>query len=188
MKLPLQINFRNLEPSEAIEAAVQKRAAKLDRFYADIMSCRVTVEAPHKHQHKGKLYSVKVDVTVPDDELVVSRTPDQNQAHEDVYVALRDAFDAMARRLEDYVRIRRGKTKAHEVPPHGRISELYPMLDYGRIATPDGRDIYFHRNSILNAEFDDLELGDEVRFAEEPGDEGPKATTVHLVGKHHLVG
>ncbi|MGD8424751.1 MAG: HPF/RaiA family ribosome-associated protein [Gammaproteobacteria bacterium] len=188
MKLPLEINFRNLAPSEAIETAIRKRAAKLDRFYEDIMRCRVTIEAPHRHQHKGKLYSVKIDVTVPNDELVVSRAPDRDHSHEDVYVAIRDAFDAMTRRIEDYVRVRRGQTKTHETPPHGRVSEIYPMLDYGRIATPDGRDIYFHRNSLLNAGFDDLAVGDEVRFSEEPGDQGPKATSVQRVGKHHLVG
>jgi len=188
MKLPLQISFRDLPHSEAIEAAVRKRAARLDRFYGEIMSCRVTVEAPHRHQHKGKLYSVKVDVTVPDDEIVVSRTPDRHQSHEDVYVAVRDAFDAMTRRIEDHIRMRRGKIKAHEVPPHGRVSELYPMMDYGRIACSDGRDIYFHRNSLLNADFSDLQPGDEVRFVEETGDQGPKASSVRLVGKHHVVG
>lgn len=188
MKLPLEINFRNLAPSEAIEAAVRKRAAKLDRFYGDIMRCRVTIEAPHRHQHKGKLYNVKVDVTVPNDELVISRAPDRDQSRQDVYVAIRDAFDAMARRLEDYVRLRRGHTKTHELPPHGRVSELYPTMDYGRIATSDGRDIYFHRNSLLNTSLDDLAVGDEVRFAEETGDQGPKATSVRLIGKHHLVG
>ena len=188
MKLPLEINFRNLAPSAAIETAVRKRAAKLDRFCEDIMRCRVTIEAPHRHRHKGKLYSVRIDVTVPNDELVVARAPDRDQSHEDVYVAIRDAFDAMTRRLEDYVRVRRGRTKTHEVPPHGRVSEIYPTLDYGRIATPDGRDIYFHRNSLLNADFDDLAVGDEVRFSEEPGDQGPKATSVQLIGKHHLVG
>lgn len=188
MRLPLQISFRNLARSEAIETAVRKRAARLDRFYRNIMSCRVTVEAPHRHRRKGKSYLVKIDVTVPDGELVVSRSPDDDPTHQDVYVAIRDAFDAMTRRIEDHVRTRRGRVKAHELPPHGRISELHPGLDFGRIATADGRDVYFHRNSVFNADFDDLSLGDEVRFTEEPGDQGPKATTVRRVGKHHLVG
>lgn len=188
MRLPLQISFRNLDRSEAIEAAVRKRAARLDRFCGDIMSCRVTVEAPHRHRHKGKTYVVKIDLTVRGGELVVSRTPDDDHSHEDVYVAIRDAFDAMTRRVEDHVLTRRGKIKSHAVPPHGRISELQPGLDFGRIATADGREIYFHRNSVLNADFDDLQPGDEVRFAEEPGDQGPKATTVRRVGKHHLPG
>jgi len=116
MKLPLQINFRNLEPSEAIEAAVKKRAAKLDRFYADIMSCRVTVESPHKHQRKGRLFRVVINVRTRGDEIAVSRMPDDEQAHEDVYVAIHDAFDAARRRLQDRLNIRRGFVKAHVAP------------------------------------------------------------------------
>ena len=188
MQLPLEITFRNMEPSPAIEAKVQEKAHKLDRFFEHIMSCRVVVEAPHKHKNKGKLYHVRIDVTVPDDELVASREPDKNMAHQDVYVAMRDAFDAMARQLEAYAAKRRREVKTHEAPPHGRVSEIYPGADYGRIHTPDGREIYFHRNSVLEAEFDKLEVGDEVRYHEVDGDDGPKASTVHLVGKHHIVG
>lgn len=113
MKLPAEIVFKNLDPSVAIEAKIRERIEKMDAFYDQIMSCRVVVEAPHKHHHKGKLYRVIIDVTVPDNELIVSRTPDQNHAHEDVYVAIRDAFDAMRRQLEDYARRRRQKVKRH---------------------------------------------------------------------------
>ena len=94
MKLPLQIVFDNLPPSDAIEARIRKKADKLNLFCDDIMGCRVVVEAPHKHQNQGNLYRVRIKVTVPDEELVVSRDPAQNQSHEDVYVAIRDSFDA----------------------------------------------------------------------------------------------
>jgi ribosome-associated translation inhibitor RaiA len=116
MELPLQLQFRNLDHSPAIEAAVRKHVDKLKSFNGDIISCRVAIESPHKHQYKGKLYHVVVDVRVPGKEIVVSRAPDDQQAHEDVYVAIRDAFDAARRQIQDYVRIRRGKVKAH-VPP-----------------------------------------------------------------------
>ncbi len=152
------------------------------------MACRVVVEAPHKHHHRGNIYHVRIDITVPDEELVVSRDPGQQQTHDDVYVAIRDAFKAARRQLEDYARKRRGDVKSHEPPPHGRILALFPEMDYGKITSADGREIYFHRNSVLEADFDKLEEGMEVRFAEEPGDEGPKATTVYLIGKHHVVG
>lgn len=85
------------------------------------------------------------------------------------------------------MRVRRGKVKVHDVPAHGKIITLHPEADYGRIETPDGREIYFHRNSIVNTDFDRLEPGLEVRFSEESGDEGPQATSVQLIGKHHLV-
>ncbi len=188
MKLPLQIVFRNLEPSNAIEARVRERAEKLDHFFEEIMSCRVIVEAHHRHHHKGNLYHVRVDLKVPDAEIVAGREPSEHHAHEDVYVAIRDTFDATRRQLEEYVRTRRGRVKAHEVPPHGRIVELFPDEDYGKIETPDGKRVYFHRNSVVDADFGKLEVGDEVRFVEEMGELGPQASTVHVTGKHHVVG
>jgi len=188
MQLPLEITFRNMDPSEAVEAKVRERAEKLDRFADQLMSCRVIIEAPHRHQHKGGLYHVRIDMTVPGKELVVSRAPGDNQAHQDVYVAVRDAFDAARRQLEDHLRVIRGRTKAHEVPPHGRVRQLWPAQDYGVIETPDGREVYFHRNSVVNGDFEKLDVGAEVRFAEEMGENGPQASSVHLVGKHHVVG
>ena len=188
VQLPLQITFRNLPASEAVEAKVRERAEKLENFCGDIISCRVVVEAHHKHRHKGNIYHVRIDVKVPDAELVAGREPAQHQAHEYIYVAVRDAFDAMRRQLEDYARLTRGKVKTHEVPPHGRIAELFPEEGYGTIATPDGRRVYFHRNSVVDADFDQLAVDDEVRFAEEMGERGPQATTVHVIGKHHVVG
>jgi ribosomal subunit interface protein len=187
MQLPLQITFRNMQPSEAVEAKIRERAEKLDKYHDHIMSCRVVVEPHHKHHHMGNLYQVSVDVKVPDGELVANREPDEHHSYVDVYVAIRDAFDSMRRQLEDYARRRRNDVKTHEAPPHGQIAELHPAEDYGKIETPDGRLIYFHRNSLVEADFDTLKIGDEVRFVEEKGELGPQASTVHLVGKHHIV-
>jgi ribosome-associated translation inhibitor RaiA len=78
------------------------------------MSCRVVIELHHRHHHQGNLYHVRVDLKVPDAEIVASREPAEHHAHEDVYVAIRDAFNAVRRRLEDYIRRRRGVVKAHE--------------------------------------------------------------------------
>lgn len=124
MQSPLQINFRHMEHSDAIEAKIRERAEKLDNFYEHITSCRVVVEPAHKHKHKGNLYQVRIDVNVPGKELVVAREPDEHQAHQDIYVSIRDAFDAMRRQLEDYSRIHRGKVKTHETPSSGRVSRL----------------------------------------------------------------
>ena len=188
MKQPLQINFRDIPYSEAIEARVRQNATKLDEFYDQIMTCRVMIEAPHGHHYKGKLYHVRIDLTVPNGELVVNRAPKDHHAHEDVYVAIRDAFNAARRKLQDYARKQRGDVKSHEVLPHGTISELVPYEDFGRIQTINGREIYFHRNSIVDGDFDALETGDKVRFVEEEGDKGPQASTVHLIGKYNIVG
>jgi ribosomal subunit interface protein len=188
MQLPVQTTFIHMQAPETLEAKIAEYVDKLDTRYKRLMSCRVTVEAPHKHNRKGKLYSVKVDITMPGGEIVATSESTRNKAHEDVYVALRDAFRAAERQLESLTERRRGRVKEHEVPPHGRVKSLFPERDYGLIETADGREVYFHRNSVFNGDFDSLGIDDEVRFAEEAGDDGPQASTVRIVGKHHIVG
>jgi len=188
MQIPLQISFRKVDPSPALESRIRKEAARLDKFHEHIMSCRVVIEAPHQHHHKGNLYHLRIDLKVPGQELVVTREHHDQHAHEDAFVVVRDAFDAMQRQLEDYARRQRGKVKAHVSPLHGLVSKLVPEEDYGKIETPDGREIYFHRNSVLGNDYDKLNIGSEIRFSEEAGDEGPQASTVTLVGKHHIAG
>ena len=117
MQMPLQITFRNMEPSAAVEERVRERMDRLDQYYDRIMSCRVVVEAPHRHHHQGKVFHVRLDLTLPQAELIVNREPEENRAHEDVFVAIRDAFDAMQRQVLDYVRKHRGDVKTHEPPP-----------------------------------------------------------------------
>jgi ribosomal subunit interface protein len=188
MQIPLQITFQNMDASAAVEAKIREKAEKLDRFHEHIMSCRVVVEPIGQHHHQGILYQVRIDITVPGAEIVVSRDSGQNHAHEDVYVAIRDAFHAARRQLEDQLGRLKRKVKNHETPPHGRISEYHPQEGYGKIRTPDGREVYFHANSVLNQGFEQLDVGSEVRFVEENGDLGPQASTVKPVGKHHITG
>jgi cold shock CspA family protein len=185
MKLPLQIAFHNLPRSEAIEEMVRERAARLDEYCDQVMSCRVVVEMPHKHHQHGNQYQVRIDLTVPGEEIVVNREPPEHTQYRDVGVAIRDAFDSARRQLEDYVRRVRRAVKVHEGLPHARVSRLYPEEDYGFLTTPDGREIYFHRHSVLHDAFDRLEPGTEVTFVEEEGHKGPQASTVKVVGRHH---
>jgi len=119
MQIPLEISFRNMDPSAAVEARIREKAEKLERFHDRIIGCTVVVEAPHRHHHKGKLYSVHIDISVPGKDLVVDRAKPLDHAHEDVYVALRDAFNAAVRQLEDYTRRMRGDVKAHGTAPRG---------------------------------------------------------------------
>ena len=114
MQTPLNISFRNMDPSAAIETRVREKAEKLERLYDRIISCEVVVEAPHRHHQKGKLYDVRINLSVPGDDINVGRTGPQNHAYEDVYVAIRDAFAAASRQLEDHVRKMRGDVKTHE--------------------------------------------------------------------------
>ena len=114
MQSPLNISFRNMDPSEAIETRVREKAEKLERLYDRIISCEVVVEAPHRNHQKGKLYDVRINLSVPGDDINVGRTGPQNHAHEDVYVAIRDAFAAAGRQLEDHARKMRGDVKTHD--------------------------------------------------------------------------
>jgi ribosome-associated translation inhibitor RaiA/cold shock CspA family protein len=188
MQVPVQIVFHNMPRSDAVEDRIRSRADELEKYCDAIIGCRVAVEAPHHHHRAGNHYLVRVQVTVPGEMLVAGREPDAHHAYTDVYVAIRDAFDTIRRQLEDYSRRRRGQVKAHPIPLHGRIVELHPDEDFGRIETSDGRLVYFHRRSVMGADFDALALGVEVRFDEEMGERGPQASTVHPIGKHHIAG
>ncbi len=115
--LPVQITCRDLPPSDALRARIEKKAAELTQFDDRIVACRVLVEAHHRHHRKGKLYHVRVDLDVPGGEIIVDRDPGSAHEHEDVYVAIRDAFDAAARRLQDHAQRRRGDVKTHAPRP-----------------------------------------------------------------------
>ena len=184
MEVPLQITLRRFSPSEAVETAVREKAQKLAEFCDDIMNCRVMVELPHRHNHKGKLYHIRIYLTLPHEQIVVKRDPRQNTAHEDIYVAIRDAFDAAQRQLQDYVRRRRGNVKRRPIPQPATVFMIFPAQDYGLLRTVDGRDVYFHRNSLVGMDFEHLDPGTEVHYVEEQGNEGPQAVSVAL-SKHH---
>lgn len=114
MSIPLEISFHRMQPSSAVEAYIREKATKLERFYDHTTSCQVVVEPPHSHHHKGRLYRVRIRLLVPGNQLVVSREHHDNHAHEDLYVAIRDAFDALRRKLEDFARRQRGNVKTHQ--------------------------------------------------------------------------
>lgn len=180
MKLQLQITTRDIPHSEALESHIRQKAEKLETFYPQIMGCRIVVEVPHKHKHQGNLFNVRLDITVPGKELVVTREP-----NEDVYVALRDAFDAAKRQLEDYGRRQRGEVKAHAPVLHGKVVRLMPEEGYGFVETSDGQELYFHRENLANNNFEQLEEGSEVQFLEDIGSEGFQAKRVST-GRHQV--
>jgi len=183
MRLPIQIAFHNMPREADIEEAIRASAEWLDNFYDRIMSCRVVVDLPHLHHQEGNLYQIRIDVKVPGRELVVKREGE----FKDLDMMIRDSFDDARRQLEDYARRQRGQVKAREPQAHARVARLFPDAGYGFLATPDGREIYFHQNSVSEAKYKDLTVGTEVRFVEELGDKGPQATTLVPVGRHsHL--
>jgi ribosomal subunit interface protein len=178
MQLPLQITFRDIAHSDPVEQYVRQKAAKLDALDPRVMSCRVAIEMPHRHARHGEHFRVRVDITVPGGEIVVGHAPGDKKAYEDLYAAIDAAFDEAGRRLQDFVRRQRSDVKVHERARHGHITKLFTYEGYGFLRTPEGDELYFHRNSVLHDAFGRLKIGGRVRFVEETSDGGPRATTV----------
>ena len=184
MQIPVDITYKEIGRTDALDRRIHDWVEKLERVFDRITRCEVLVETPHRHRRQGRTFHVRVRLTVPGGEIVASHDPGPDGAHEDVYVALRDAFTAARRQLEDHVRSRlRREVKVHEEPQHARITFIDVEGEWGWLEPDDGRRVYFHRNSVLGG-VDGLKLGDEVRFTEEQGNEGPQASTVEPIGEH----
>jgi len=171
--LEFRIKAGEIDLTPETEAYIRERAAHLDEFYDLILTCRVTLDAPVHHHRKGGPFGVRIDLDVPGGVVSVTR-----QEADDLHVAVRSAFEAALRRLEDYARKQRGQVKTEAVQPEARVTKLFPDEGYGFLEAPDGHEIYFHRNSVLGGDFPQLKIGELVRFVEEEGDKGPQATTV----------
>jgi len=184
MQMPVQIQFINMDSSEAVQQAIEKFAGKLEQNYPDILSCRVIVEAPSTKKTKGGLFHTRVEVKLPGREIVVNRNPDLHHSYTDAYVSIRDAFKSAQRQLDSMAQKKKGRVKYHEEPTSaGRIASLYPETDCGWIESNDGREIYFHRNSLLSESFDSLAIGMEVHYIEHEDSEEPRASSVRLSGR-----
>ena len=181
MQTEPQVSFDDIPVDEEVRAAALEHIDKLEEFCDRITGCHVVVAQPHRHHREGRLYSVRVDVRVPGNAIVVNRDHHLDHAHEDVHVALRDSFAAVRRRLEDHVRRMRGGVKSHASRAEGRIAQLFVPLGYGFIEAADGREIYFHRHAVSDHDFQRMEIGSAVFYGEEEGDEGPQAAFVQLV-------
>lgn len=183
MQTDLQIAWERLEPSDFLRGRIEREVAGLEKTFGRITSCKVFVEGPGHRHKKGGLYAVRVWLKLPGGvELAATRNPPEHQANEDPYVAVRDAFDALRRQLRERVEERREEPKQGFTQPHGVVARVLPEEGYGFIRSDEGREIYFHRNAVLNDEFEALRVGTEVFFDEEEGEDGPQASTVRAFG------
>ncbi len=187
MKTPLQIAFHNLPHSRVIESAIQEAADRLEDTHDRITSCRVIVDQPHRHHKEGNHFQVRIDLKMAGTELVVKREHAGGLAYGDLTLVIQDAFEEMQGQIEEFVNRRRGFVKTHEDLPHGRVIRLYTEAGYGFLETLDGREVFFHRNSVLGPGFSSLDVGTEVSFVEELGEKGPQASTVKIVGRHNHI-
>lgn len=181
MQTQATVTFDDIPIDEQVRQAAFEHIAELEAFHERITGCHVVIGQPHRHHRSGRLWSVRVDVIVPGADVVVNREHPLDHAHEDIRVALRDAFLAARRRLEDHARRQRGGVKRHAGRARGRISKLFPERGYGFLATPDGREIYFHENAVNAAGLRHAAVGAAVYFTEEEGDRGPQAASVQLI-------
>lgn len=188
MQTPLQITFRNMDASASVEAEIRQRAERLEKFRDRITSCHVTVDASQRRANRAKMFQVKIDVAYPGGEVVVKREAHDDQNHEGFHSVLREAFEATRRQLQDKTERQQGQVKSHLVPPHGVVERMFASDGYGFIRMPDGQEVYFHRNSVVEGEFASLTVGAPVRceVAEGEGIKGAQASTVKPIGSHHL--
>jgi len=108
-----QITFSGITHSDAVEKDILSRVEKLEKFYSKITAIRIIVELEHRSHHKGNLYHVRIELDVPEKNIIISRENHAKHEHEDIYVVIKDVFDAARRQLEDYARMRRGNVKSH---------------------------------------------------------------------------
>jgi cold shock CspA family protein len=186
METPVEVTFRNTAPLPDIEELVRREAAKLERYGRKLVSCRVAVEEPQRHQRAGNRYRVRIEIgaglTKP---IVVTRQPGDSDLHRDLRTIVLDAFRTARRQLQSATERVRGEERI-PAEPRGLVERLVPEPGgegYGFLRALDGREIYFHRNSVLNDDFERLAIGTEVRFEEEDGDHGPQASSVQIVSK-----
>ncbi len=188
MDRPLDIAFHGVDSSPSLEAEIRQHVERLEARYPQLVGCRVSIEALHQQHRTGNVFDVHIVLSVPGRDLAVSREPKrakERYSHPDVHTSLRDAFKAAERQLQSY----KDQLRVDTTPPSGsalsgQVTQLLPDADHGFILNNLGTQLYFHRDSVTNADFADLKEGDIVHYVEEEGDAGPVATKVRLATGH----
>jgi cold shock CspA family protein len=185
MLKPLEITYRNVLKTGDIESLIQDKVKKLEKIYDNIVGCLVVLERPHSTVQTGNQFKVRIDLTIPHGKnIVVTKNPGNSGMHQTLDSVIRDSFDAAEKQLKKIVQQQRNKVKSHpQQVVTAIVSKIFPDEGYGFLRTINGREIYFHKNSVLNDEFDKLETGVGVRFFEEEGEKGPQASTVQIIEK-----
>ena len=185
MDRPLDVTFHNLDSSPSVEAEIRRHVDKLERRFSGLLiGCRVSVEALHKQHRTGNVFEVHITLSVPGQDLAVSRQPQkakERYASPDVHTSIRDSFAAAERQLESY----KGKLRTDTSAPSGsaitgQVVLMEPGTDHGFLLTNTGTQLYFHRDSVTNDAFAKLKPGDVVYYVEQEGDTGPVASKVRL--------
>ena len=191
MKITPEITYRHLEKTTAVHSLVEEKIAKLEQFCDYMNSCRVVIEKDNDHPSGGSPYRVSIDITVPHNrEIAVVENPDTGKQYIPLETVIRDAFEAARRQIVSLSTEQQGKRKMHpEQEVSAVVEKLFTEEGYGFIReVSTGKEVYFHRNSVINNDFDRLVVGAGVRYKETMGEMGPQATTVQLIDKRSGTG
>ncbi len=185
MEIPLELTFRGLDRTEEREGLIRDKVAKLEQVCDTITSCRVTVEQAQESQQTGNPLALRIEVRVPrHNEVLINQKMDADEAADPFGRLVRSAFEAAQRKLREITERQRGEVKPTVSPDQlGLVTKLFVERDYGFLETMDRREVFFHRNAVLNNDFDRLTVGTGVRFVEEEGEKGPQASSVLIVDK-----
>lgn len=186
MQIPLEISYRGIEKSRALDSLIHEQAGKLEQVCDHVTSVRVSVEKINEHQQRGQPYRVRVIARVPPGhELVAASEPTKGDLHIPIDKEIRDTFHALGRQVKEVNQRQKGAVKMHPQTSEstGIIERVLKEEGYGFIRSPEGEEIYFHRNSVLHRNFDRLAEGTGVRYVRETGEKGPQASTVDIVDK-----
>lgn len=175
MQVPVQITFRDVKHSAEVSDHIHQKVDKLNQLTDMLISCHVVVEFACKHQQSGNLYSVRVVVNAPNKELVSTHNHDEN-----MYVAIREAFDDITRQIEEYSQIHHGRKKRHPQLLDGQVVRVFDA-GYGFIAAENGEEYYYNTDNVVHPKGSLLAVGSHVHFIEYMGDEGLQA---HRVSMH----
>jgi cold shock CspA family protein len=187
MQTPVEIDFQGLRGNEPLRACVLKHIAVLEERFGRITACRVVIKAPSERHRTGGACGVAIRISLPQGrEVDIGRSEKPDTRHADATIALNDAFKRARRRLQDQARRMRGVVKSHDGPAIATVQSFDGISGFGFLQTTDGREVYFHKNSILDGGLRQIAPGARVTFFEEMGDKGPQASTVKLLGKHGL--
>jgi len=187
METLADIEFHGMTSAQPLRAEIGKYIAGLEDRFGRVTACRVVLKGPSEHHQTSGLYEVNIRLALPEGrEVVVSRTPKADERHADVHFAINDAFKRARRQLQDRARRMQGLVKTHEPQSIGTVTKLDGDAGFGFLESTDGREIYFHRNSVLEDGFSKLKIGIRVAFNEEEGEKGPQASTARRLGKHAL--
>lgn len=185
MDKPLKISFRNIDHSDRLDGLVREKAAKMEKFCDHIIGGEVTVERPNEHPQTGSGYAVRVELHVPPEHsLVAQESSSQGDVHDTVDTVIRRAFDAMERQLKALKEQQRDEKREAEQQELGTVITVDHNDRFGIIKTPAGRDVFFRDQAVIpQKDFERIVPGSAVDYVDEPGDEGPRASTVRLVSK-----